>query len=279
MAYVNNWGQMQDFRPLSTREIVGFSWSIYRQRFGPIMAISLLLVGVPSLLQWLPGVGGLMTLVLLLTELLATGAFVWLTASYCADLEVSAGQAMRSAWQRFTTMLGMWLAIAIAVATVAIVMILIGTIILAVVAYRMVEQLNEYANDPLAIPWETLLPFLIWTFVMVLPAIALAISWWAAPMAVMIEKTGAFDSLRRSWKLILPHYLRTVGVLLLSVAVIGPPIAVLYLVLPQFLAALLTSLWTVPMTAVIGTVLYLDLRARSEHLTHQTLSEELTSAF
>ena len=269
---------MQEFRPLRAGEIIGFSWSLYRRRFGPLMAISLLLVGVPSLLQWLPGVGLLMTLVLLLTELLATGAFIWIVASHCVDLQVSAAEAIRTAWQRFTKMLGMWLVFGIAVTTVAMVMIMIGTVILVLVAYQMVEQLSDYANDPLSTPPETLLPFLIWTFVMVLPAIALAISWWAAPMAVMIEGRGAFDSLRRSWKLILPHYWRTVGVLLLSAAVIAPPIVVLYWVLPQFLAVLLAGLWTVPLTAVIGAVLYLDLRARSEHLTPQTLTEELTSA-
>lgn len=268
---------MQEFRPLRAGEIISFSWSLYRQRFGSLLAIGVLLVGIPSLLQWLPGVGWLMTFVLLLTELVATGAFIWIVASHCGDLQVSPSEAIRAAWGRFRTLVGMWLVFGIAVLTAAVVMIMIGSVILAVVAFEQFEQFSEYSNDISTIPAGDLFLLLTWTLVMILPAIALAISWWAAPMVVMVEGRGAFDSLRRSWKLILPNYLRTVGVLLLSLAVIGPPLVALYWFLPQYLAALIGSLWTVPLTAVIGAVLYLDLRARSEHLTSEVLAEELAS--
>ena len=270
---------MRDFRPLGAREIIGFSWSVYSRRFGPLMAVSLALVGIPSLLQWLPGAGALMTLVLLLTELLATGASMRIAASHCVDLGVSAPESIRAAWSRFGRMLGMWLVFALAVAAVATVMIMIGTVILALAASGLLEELTRYAENPLAMPRETLWRFLAWTFVMVLPAIALAVSWWAAPAAVMIEGAGALDSLRRSWRLVTPRLWRTAGVLLLSFAlVIAPPIVVLLLLLPEYLAVLLAGLWSVPLTSVIGTVLYLDLRARSEALTPETLTRELTSA-
>ena len=267
---------MGDFRPLGAREIIGFSWLVYRQRFVPLMAVSLALVGIPSLLQWLPGVGWLMTLVLLLTELLATGASIRIAASHCVDLGVSAPGSIRTAWSRFGRLLGMWLTFALAVGAVATVMIMIGTVILAVVAFEMLEELGRYAENPFVTPLGTLLPFLAWTLVMVLPAIALAISWWTAPAAVMVEGAGALDSLRRSWRLVAPRFWRTAGVLLLSVAVIAPPIVVLSLLLPEYPAVLLVSLLTVPFTSVIGTVLYLDLRARSEALTQETLTRELT---
>ncbi len=269
---------MQDFRPLRAGEVVGFSWSLYKQRFGALMAIGLALVGVPSLLQWLPGIGLLMTLLLLLTELLATGAFIWITASHCVDLPVSAAESVRAAWSRFGRMLGMSLIFTLGVAVVATVMIMIGAVILAVVAPGMLEQLSFYADDPFAAPAELILPFLVWTFVMVLPAIALGVAWWAAPMAVMVQGKAPVAALRRSWQLILPHYWRTIGVLLLSAAVIAPPMAVLYRLFPGFLAALLASLWSVPLASVIGTVLYLDLRARSEDLTREALIRDLTSA-
>ena len=269
---------MQEFRPLGVGEVISFSWSVYKRRFGPLMAISLLLVGIPSLLQWLPGMGGVMALALLLTELVASAAVIWVAAAHCVDLRSSAAESIRAAWGKFGRLLGMWLLFGLGVAVVAVVMILIGTVILAVVSPAMIERLGDYASDPMSTPPRTLFPFLIWTFVMLLPAIALAISWWAAPTAVMVEDQGPFDSLRRSWQLILPHFPRALGALLLAAAVIVPPMVVLYLVVPQYLAALLASLWSVPLTAVIGTVLYLDLRARSEHLTPETLTEELTSS-
>ena len=269
---------MQDFRPLGARELVGFSWSLYKRRFGPLIAVCLVLVGIPSILQWLTGVGWLMTLALLLTELLATGAFIRIIASHCVDLPISAAESIRAAWSRFGRMLGTWLIFVLGVVAVATVMIMIGTVILVIVAPGMLEQMSDFAYDPFAVPPETLLPFLAWTFVMVLPAIALAVSWWAAPMAVMVEGSRPVAGLRRSWKLILPHFGRAVGVLLLSVAVIAPPMVVLYWLLPDYLAVLLGRLWSVPLAAVVGTVLYLDLRARSEDLTHQNLVRELTSA-
>lgn len=268
---------MGAFRPLGAGELIGFSWSVYRQRFGSLMAIGLILVGIPSLLQWLPGVGWLMTMVLLLTELLATGAFIRMIASHCVDLQIPAVESIRASWQRFGRMLGMWLIFVLGVVVTAMVMITIGAVILAVVAPEMIERLNDYADNPLAsTPPRELFPLLIWTFVMVLPALALAILWWTGPMAVMIEGAGPVAALRRSWNLVMPFFGRTVGVFLLSLLLLAPPAAVFYWLLPQYLAAMAVGLWSVPLTSVIGTVLYLDLRARSEDLTHETLTEQLS---
>lgn len=240
------------------------------------MAISLALVGVPSLMQWLPGVGLLMSIVLLFAELLATGAFIRVAASHCVDLHPSAGEAMREAWGRYRKMLGMGVCYGLGVAAVAIVMIMIGAIILAFLAFGMLQEVSSYAEDPFAMPTGTLVRFLVWTFVMVLPAIGLAIMWWVAPMAVMVEGTGAVASLRRSWRLVVPHVWRATKVLLLSLAVVVLPFVVVYWLLPYYLAALLFSVLGLPFNAVIGTVLYLDLRSRSENLDPETLTYELT---
>ncbi len=241
------------------------------------MAVSLALVGVPSLLQWLPGIGWFFGIVLLLTDLLAMAAFIRIAASHCVDLRFSAFESIRRAWSRFGKMVVMSLVLGLGVATVAMMMITIGSAILAGVAPGMSEELSLDADDPFATPLGTLLPFMIWTFVMVLPAIALAIMWWVAPMAVMVEGTGAISSLGRSWRLVLPHLWRTTKVFFLSAAVIVPPVVFLYWLLPYYLAVLVGGLLTLPFSSVIGTVLYLDLRARSEDLSSDILIEELTS--
>ncbi len=262
-------------RPLEVREVVGLSWGLYKSRFGALMSVSLVLVAIPSLLQWLPGIGALMTVALLFTELLATGAFVLIAASQCVELGPTAAEAVRAAWGRYWRLLGMLVLSGLAVAAVAMVMIAIGTVILSIVASGMLEELNLYADNPLAAPPRVLLPFLVWTFVMLLPAIALAIAWLVAPMAVMVEGAGAVASLRRSWQLVVPNIWRATRVLLLSVAVIVPPIMVLSWLFPYYLTVL-ASVWFVPFATVIGTVLYLDLRTRSENLTPEALAMELS---
>lgn len=267
---------MSGLRPLEVGEVIGFSWTVYRSRFGTLIAISLVLLTVPSLLQWLPGVGLLMSIALLLAEVLAIGAFVLVAASHCVDLHPPASEAIRQAWGRYRKLLGMGVCYGLAVGVVAIVMIMIGTIILAFVAFEMLEQVSSYAEDPFSMPTGILLRFLLWTFVMVLPAIGLAILWWVAPMAVVVEGTAAIAGLTRSWRLVLPHYWRVTKVLLLTIAVLGVPFVALYWLLPYFLAALAISVLGLPFTSVVGTVLYLDLRARSESLDPQTLTYELT---
>ncbi len=241
------------------------------------MAVSFALVGIPWLLQWTPGIGWLMEVVSFLTELLATGALIRIAASQCVDLHLSATKATRAAGERFQKMLGMLLLFALGVGAVAMTMILIGTVILAVVAPGMLEQLSIYADDPLGTPLETLVPFLVWTFVMVLPALALMVLWWMAPMVVMVEGEGAIASLRRSWRLVSARFGRASAVVVLSVLVIVPPFVVLYWLLPDFWAILIISLLSLPFSSVIGTVLYLDLRARTEYLSSDILIQELTS--
>ena len=267
---------MSGLRPLEVGEAVRFSWVVYKDRFGTLLAISLVLVGVPSLMQWLPGVGLLMSIVLLFAELLATGAFIRVAASHCVDLHPSSGDAIKEAGARYRKMLSMGVCYSLGVAAVAIVMIMIGTIILAFLAFGMLEEVSSYAEDPFSMPSGTLFRFLAWTFVMVLPAIGLAILWWVAPMAVMVEGTGGIASLIRSWRLVMPHLWRTTKVLLLSLAVVVLPFVVLYWLFPYYLAALIISVLVLPFTSVIGTVLYLDLRSRSENLDPETLAYELT---
>jgi hypothetical protein len=236
------------------------------------------LLSVPSLLQWLPGVGPLMSVALLLAQLLATGAFVWVTAADCVDLEPSATEAVQTAWGKYGRMLGMGLLSGLGVAVVAMVMMIIGAIILAIVAFDMVEQLMSFAQDPTSVPVRSFFPpFLLWTVLMLLPAFGLAIMWWVAPMVVMVEGTNAIGSLKRSWRLVSPYFWRVAAVTLLTMVLLVLLFVLLDSLLPVYLASLVVSVLGVSFTNVVGTVLYLDLRARSENLTTEILAYELTS--
>lgn len=263
-------------RPLEVREVIRFSWTVYRSRFGALIAVSLILLAIPSLLQWLPGVGWLMSVALLLAELLAIGAFIRIAASHCADLPLSASEAIRMSGSRYGRMALMVVIYGLAVAALALVMMMIGTFILAVVAPGFAEQVSSYGDDPFAMPIGTLLPFLVWTLVMVLPALGLAIMWGVAPMGVTVEGKSAVPSLVRSWALVQPHVWRTTKVLLLSFLVVASPFFVLQWLLPFPLPVLALNVFGLPFTWVVGTVLYLDLRVRSESIDPETLTYELT---
>jgi len=267
--------EIPGFRPLGTGEVIRFSWDLYKRRFGSLIGVSLTLLAIPSLLQWLPGVGVMMSILLLFAELLAVGAFIRIVASHCVDLHFSAAEAIRMAWRQYGNMLLMVVVFGLAVAAVAAVMTMIGSAILAVVAPGFAQEVSSYGDDPFSMPAEILLPFLLWTFVMVLPAICLAMTWWVAPMGLTVEGTGAIPSLVRSWKLVLPNLWRTVKVLLLALLVVALPFLVMYRVLPYHWAVLLLNVFGLPFSWVVATVLYLDLRVRSENLDPEILHQEL----
>ena len=267
--------EMPGFRPLGTGEVVRFSWDLYKRRFGSLIGVSLTLLAIPSLLQWLPGVGWTMSILLLFAELLAIGAFIRIVASHCVDLHFSAAEAIRMAWRQYGNMLLMVVVFALAVAAAAAVMTMIGSAILAVVAPGFAAEVSSYGDDPFSMPAETLLPFLVWTLVMVLPAICLAMTWWVAPMGLTVEGAGAIPSLVRSWKLVLPNLWRTIKVLLLALLVVALPFLVIYRLLPYHWAVLLLNVFGLPFSWVVATVLYLDLRVRSENLDPEVLHQEL----
>ena len=269
--------EIPDFRPLETGEVIRFSWDLYKRRFGTLIAVSLTLLAIPSLLQWLPGVGWMMSILLLFAEVLAIGAFIRIVASHCVDLHFSATEAIRMAWRKYGNMLLMTIVSGLAVLAVAAVMTMIGSVILAVVAPGFAAEVTSYGDDPFVMPTATLVPFLLWIFVVNLPAICLAMMWWVAPMGLMVEGTGAIPSLLRSWKLVLPNLWRAIKVLLMILLLNVLPFAVLYRVVPYHWAVLLFNVFGLPFSWVVATVLYLDLRVRSEGLGPEKLTYDLTS--
>jgi hypothetical protein len=105
--------------------------------------------------------------------------------------------------------------------------------------------------------------------VLILPGIYLAIRWFFAPQAVVIDGERGPPALRRSGGLVQGFWWRTFGIVLLSQlpgVLIGVPFASLAAGSDRQLFALIGEIVTqtvaAPFVALVATLLYYDLRAR-----------------
>ena len=128
-------------------------------------------------------------------------------------------------------------------------------------------------------------------FALALAAIAATVWVWVklllAPPALILERVGVIESMRRSWTLVSGGWWRTFGISLLAsvlAAIIGqvlafpvsfiaglipalnPDLVVLSLALSSGLATLITTIVTLPFLAGVTSLLYIDRRIRSETL-------------
>jgi hypothetical protein len=106
--------------------------------------------------------------------------------------------------------------------------------------------------------------------VLILPGIYLAIRWFFVPQAVVIDGQQGLAALRRSGDLVQGRWWRTFGIVLLSqlpAVLIGVPFASIAAQADRQLFALIGEIVTqaiaAPFVALLATLLYYDLRARS----------------
>lgn len=267
---------MPEFRPLGLRELFGFAWVLYRKRFGTLMAVSFFLVGLPSLVTWIPsGIGLVLLLLLMVPPLLAAAAFVRIISSECAGLEATGLDSVRTAARSLGRLLRATILDALAIGAVGLVMTIIGSIILTIFASGVIEDINRLVDDPLSATFGDTWPFMLWILVMWLPALALAMMWWLYPAAIMVEGQGAANSLRRSWHLMLLHPGRAIGVALLTLVPMVVVMGIASAFFSEVLAGFIVSVLGTPFVWVVSTVVYLDLRVRLEGLSPEVLAEEL----
>jgi hypothetical protein len=105
--------------------------------------------------------------------------------------------------------------------------------------------------------------------VLILPGIYLAIRWFFAPQAVVIDGRRGPEALRRSGELVQGFWWRTFGIVLLSqlpAVLIAVPFASVAAAADRQLYALIGEIVTqsvvAPFVALLATLLYYDLRAR-----------------
>ena len=247
-------------RPLGVGEIIDATFTVYRRRFGPMFAIALMLVFIPFLISLVGGCsldsGGSATCASPIGWLAyiagSIGALVAGTAAVLVAAEAYAG--VSSDWRR-AMRIGLRRILPIIGATiVAGVLVGIGFVLL------------------------------------IIPGIFLFVSFAVVWEALIIEGAGPIESIKRSWRLVSGERWRVFGagllVMIIAIIVFGVVSAVVWLILSPglgmsggmagYVVQQVSTLLSTPLTAALGTVIYLDLRVRKESLGTAELAAALS---
>lgn len=245
-------------RPLGVGEIVDATFTVYRRRFGPMFAIAVVLVFIPFLVSLVGGcsldsggtatcsspIGWLGYLVGTIGSVVAGVAAILVAAGAYADVPSDWRNATRIGIRR----------------TVGIILASIVAGLLIAIGFVLVIVPGIFVAVSLAVVWE----------------------------ALIIEGIGPMESIKRSWRLVAGERWRVFGagllVIILAAIVFGIVSAVVWLILSSglgvsggmagYLTQQVATLLSIPLTAALGTVIYLDLRVRKESLS----TDELTAA-
>lgn len=245
-------------RPLGVGEIVDATFTVYRRRFGPMFAIALMLVFIPFLISLVGGcsldaggttscmspIGWLAYIAGSIGTLVAGTAAVLVAAEAYAGVPSDWRRAMRIGLRRILPIIGATI--------VAGVLIAIGFVLV------------------------------------IIPGIFLVVSFAVVWEALIIEGAGPIESIKRSWRLVSGERWRVFGagllVMIIAIIVFGVVSAVIWFILSPglgmsggmagYVVQQVSTLLSIPLTAAVGTVIYLDLRVRKESLG----TAELTAA-
>jgi len=256
-------------RPMGIGEILSTAFQLYRRHWRTLLAIAAVVVVPFTLLQyligdqvrirgeetaktvngvvvvetssWAVGIAGLVTaLAGLVMFLVLTGAITRAVAAEVAGEDPSVEQSYRFGFHRF------W--------SVLLVSVLVG---LATVA--------------------GLILFII-------PGIYIGVRLAVSIEALVVEGRRGTQAMGRSWELVGGHWWHAFGTLLVAALLTGlvnalitaPFSATNWFV--QALVAAVATVVTLPYGVLVGVLLYLDLRARKEQLTLETLRTELQTS-
>lgn len=173
------------------------------------------------------------------------------------------GQVWDQAKGQILRLLG--LVLAIGVITVAVPALLVGLIVLS--------SFSGSTGVVILMALLAMIGTVVW-LLFIMAATALATP------ALMLERSGVFTALRRSWRLVKPFFWRVLGIYLLTsiiaaavVSVIAMPASVMMFFLPptgylvaQGIASAVASTLITPFTAAVLALLYIDIRIRREGL-------------
>jgi hypothetical protein len=252
-------------RPMGVGEILSAAFELYQRHWRTLLAIAAVVVVPITLLQyllgsqvraqsevtdngvvmstpsWAVGISGLVAaLAGLLMYLVLTGAITRAVAAEVAGEDAGVEQSYRFGFHRLGSVL---------VVSVLVGLATIGGLIL-----------------------------------LVIPGIYIGVRLCVSVEALVVEGRRGTQAMRRSWELVGGHWWHAFGALLVAALLTGlvntlitAPFGATGWFAQAVLAAIATTI-TLPYGVLVGVLLYLDLRARKETLTLETLRADLQAS-
>lgn len=116
---------------------------------------------------------------------------------------------------------------------------------------------------------------------LIIPGIIFLVFLSVSVPALVIENVRGREAMRRSWNLVSGHFWHTLGAILVAAIITSLVSSIIGSIganwFVEWIFTAIAEIITVPFTAIVGVVLYLDLRARKEALTAESLRAELAS--
>jgi hypothetical protein len=271
-------------RPLGIGEILSTAFQLYRRHWRTLLAIAAVVVVPLTLLQyllaalvrtqaevtrngvvvetptWAVGFYGLLAVLAgILMYLVLTGAITRAVAAEVAGEDPSLEQSYRFGFHRLGSVLVV--SILVGLATLG------GLILLLIPGIYIGGRILE------------LIPLLY-----LIPGIYIGVRLAVSIEALVVEDRRGTEAMGRSWGLVGGHWWHAFGTLLVAWLLIGVVNAVITAPFGatnwfvQGVAAAVATVVTLPYGVLVGVLLYLDLRARKERLTRETLRADLQAS-
>jgi hypothetical protein len=271
-------------RPLGIGEILSTAFQLYRRHWRTLLAIAAVVVVPLTLLQylladlvrtqaevtrngvvvetptWAVGFYGLLAVLAgILMYLVLTGAITRAVAAEVAGEDPSLEQSYRFGFHRLGSVLVV--SILVGLATLG------GLILLLIPGIYIGGRILE------------LIPLLY-----LIPGIYIGVRLAVSIEALVVEDRRGTEAMGRSWGLVGGHWWHAFGTLLVAWLLIGVVNAVITAPFDatnwsgRGVAAAVATVVTLPYGVLAGVLLYLDLRARKERLTRETLRADLQAS-
>jgi hypothetical protein len=184
--------------------------------------------------------------VAIVTAFLMEGALIYVMSARYAEGAGGVGRAFRFAWGRLLPLIG-----------ARLIVVLVMICVLAVPVGLIVVMAPAGPSALMAL--VVILFFCIMTYLWII--------WIFSGQAVLLENRGPIDALSRSYSLITDHWWRVFGISLLVGLIFGVLALILSLSLTLIFreaGSLIVQILLAPVSVIITTVLYFDIRTRKE---------------
>jgi Membrane domain of glycerophosphoryl diester phosphodiesterase len=118
---------------------------------------------------------------------------------------------------------------------------------------------------------------------LIIPGLIFGVLLSVSVPVLIVENRRGREALSRSWNLVKGHFWHAVGVIIVAGLIVGVVSGIVGAIggsawIVRWIFSAIAQILTAPFTALVSVLLYLDLRARSEALSADTLRAELAAA-